>query len=148
MSFFDWLGRVVMLALAGMITLSIIGAIAAIPNGIVPQQLRLNRQSTLVPEARLEEGPVPSTPDANPGKDVAFDAEAGKADRTVLVPIPPEPLDPARWLETISYALLALAGLVALACVMLWRGVRQQRRIADALESISFAPRASSAPPS
>ena len=37
--FFEWLGRVIMLALAGMITLSIIGAIAAIPSGVVQDRM-------------------------------------------------------------------------------------------------------------
>jgi hypothetical protein len=44
--------------------------------------------------------------------------------------------------------LLALTGLAAFGCLLLWRGVRQQRRIADALEAISFAPRASLPRPS
>jgi hypothetical protein len=146
-TFFDWLGRVVMLALAGMITLSIIGAIAAIPNGIVPQQFGIERQPLPVPEQRPDEQATPIPPDPYPGNSLETKA-GGQAGGTVLAPVPPEPVDPARWLETISYALLALAGLAALGCLLLWRGVRQQRRIADGLEAISLAPPASFAPPS
>jgi hypothetical protein len=146
-SFFDWLGRVVMLALAGMITLSIIGAIAAIPNGVVPQQLGLGRQSLPVPEQRPDRRPDASSPQTAPNSS-AEAVEAQQVAGTLLVPAQPEPVDPARWLETISYALLALAGLAAFACLLLWRGVRQQRRIAHALEALSRAPLASSAPPS
>ena len=147
MSFFDWLGRVIMLALAGMITLSIIGAIAAIPNGIVPQQLGLERQPMPAPEARPEEPAAASPPDTA-ANDRIKATGTEKADPTYLAPVPPKPVDPARWLETISYALLALAGLAAFGCLLLWRSVRQQRRIADVLELISFAPRASLPPPS
>jgi hypothetical protein len=145
MSLVEWLGRVIMLVLAGMITLAIIGAIAAIPNGIVPQQLGLERQRLPMPEQTPDPGPA-STPELSPGNSLERSGEA-PVSNTVLAPAPPEPVDPARWLETISYALLALAGLAAFGCLLLWRGVRQQRRIADALEAISAAPRASSALP-
>jgi hypothetical protein len=145
-SFFDWLGRVIMLVLAGMITLSIIGAIAAIPNGIVPQQLGLERQLPPIPAQSPGKQTAATSPDPEPSNGVQ--AEGGQqVGEAVLAPAEPPPVDPARWLETISYALLALAGLAALACMLLWRGLRQQRRIADALEAISLAPRASSAPP-
>lgn len=147
MSFFEWLGRVIMLALAGMITLSIISAIAAIPNGIVPQQLGLERQPLPIPEQRPDAQQAESARGTDPDNSI----EAGTGElggQTTLVPARPEQVDPARWLETISYALLALTGLAAFGCLLLWRGVRQQRRIADALEAISFAPRASLPPPS
>jgi hypothetical protein len=147
MSFFDWLGRVVMLALAGMITLSIIGAIAAIPNGIVPQQFGLERQPPRVPDERPEKQATSSPPDMMSDNNVETGTRE-QAERTILAPAPPEPVDPARWLESISYALLALAGLAAFACLLLWRGMHQQRRIADALEAFNLAPRPNSAPPS
>jgi protein-S-isoprenylcysteine O-methyltransferase Ste14 len=48
-----------------------------------------------------------------------------------VAPAQPEPIDPAEWLEAITYALLALVGIAALATVILWRMLR---RIADAVE--------------
>ena len=147
MNFFDWLGRVIMLALAGMITLSIIGAIAAIPDGIVPQQLGLERQTLPVPQDRQGDQPTPDLAETEADEERVVPAKAGARD-TIAAPVPPKPVDPARWLEAMSYALLALAGLAAFACLLLWRGIRQQRRIADALEALSAAPRASSAPSS
>ncbi len=148
MSFFEWLGRVFMLVLAGMITLSIIGAIAAIPNGIVPQQLGLERRQAPVPDpAAPEQQSEDTRPEAQPGNSVEGSTETGVG-QGVVVPAEPEPVDPAQWLEAITYALLALAGLAALGCLLLWRGVLQQRRIADALEALSAAPHASSARPS
>jgi hypothetical protein len=52
MSFFEWLGRVIMLVLAGMITLSIISALAAISSQTsVPRQLGFERaQAPVAPE--------------------------------------------------------------------------------------------------
>jgi hypothetical protein len=46
---------------------------------------------------------------------------------------PPSREDPGRWLEAIAYALLALAGLLAIALLLLASAVRDLRRIADAL---------------
>jgi hypothetical protein len=51
----------------------------------------------------------------------------------------PETSDAGRWLEAITYSLLALVGLAALACLLLWRGLHQRRRIADALEILARA---------
>ncbi|HLL31415.1 MAG TPA: hypothetical protein VK403_10500, partial [Allosphingosinicella sp.] len=39
-----------------------------------------------------------------------------------------------RWLEAIAYALLALAGVGAIGVLMLWRAVRELRRIAGSRE--------------
>jgi hypothetical protein len=133
MSFFEWLGRVIMLVLAGMITLSIIGAIAAIPSGSnLPQQIGF--EGTPAPEP--ERAPAEAQPEAAPeAGDAVQEATANGAAQVSVVPAPPVPVDPARWLEAITYALLALAGLAALGCLLLWRLVHQQRRIADAIES-------------
>ena len=103
MNFLHWLGRVIMLVLAGMVTLSIIGAIAAIPNGIVPQQLGLERQPPPAPEQTAERPPDQALPEADPG-DRLEEAGGGEVARRVLAPVQPQPVDPARWLETISYA--------------------------------------------
>lgn len=144
MSFVEWLGRVVMLVLAGMITLSIIGAIAAIPSGIdLPRQSGIER----TPPAELPSEPTPEPEQPDPGDEVAA-AAGSQAGTVTLAPTPPERSDPAEWLEVIAYALLALAGLGALAIVLLWRSLHQRRRIADALEALSAAPRPSFAPPS
>jgi hypothetical protein len=43
-------------------------------------------------------------------------------------------------LEAITYALLALVGVAALASLLLWRGLRERRRIADALEALAARP--------
>jgi hypothetical protein len=48
------------------------------------------------------------------------------------VPAPPEEERPERWLEAIAYALLAIAGLLALLLILLWRGVRALTGIAEA----------------
>ena len=135
-SFWDWAGRVVMLVLAGMITLSIISAIAAIPSGSLPQNIRIERESWPVPAPRQE--PFPPVPADGPEPRVAPEPNAGAAGRAVTVaPAPEEPVEAADWLEAITYALLALVGIAALATLLLWRSLIQWRRGADALESLA-----------
>jgi hypothetical protein len=121
----DWFGRAVMLVLAGLVTLSIIGSIAAIPSGSIENRIGMApAPKRLPPEAeRAAERPAidpiegsRTDPAAAPGRGQPMAAPA------------PEPTDPDRWLEAITYALLALAGLAALGCLLLWRGLR---RIAD-----------------
>ena len=147
MSFFEWLGRVIMLVLAGMITLSIIGAIAAIPSGSnLPRQIGFEQDRPADPASPEPDVARPERIDAAEETAANMSTTAGSQAR--LAPVQPEPVDPAEWLEVIAYALLALAGLGALGIVLLWRSLAQRRRIADALEALSAAPRPSFAPPS
>lgn len=125
----DWLGRVIMLALAGLVTLSIIGAIAALPSGSGPLAdvgVVADDQPVSTAPSPAEEAPA----DPSNGSDRGL--SAGNTE-PALASVP-EP-EPHRWLETIAYALLALVGLGALGIVQLWRAARSWRRIADALES-------------
>jgi small neutral amino acid transporter SnatA (MarC family) len=140
-SFWEWLGRAIMLALAGMITLSIIGAIAAIPSGSLPQTVRFERETWPVPEPREAPlPPVPTGPQPAPGP-VAEPGTAAPGQIAAVAPAPEKPVDPADWLETIAYALLALVGIAALASLLLWRSLIQWRRSADALEAMAARPR-------
>lgn len=136
----DWISRVVMLVLAGMVTLSIIGSIAAIPAGTIEGRIGMDRprQQTAPEDAdtRARPAPQPSRPQPQPSPSAPEASEA-----TVVAPAPPEQPEAHRWLEAITYALLALDGLAALATFLLWRGLRERRRIADALETLSLMPR-------
>jgi hypothetical protein len=133
--FLDWAGRVVMLVLAGMITLSIIGAIAAIPSGTVQTRMGMEPRAWPEPRPIAEPQPVPAQPQTEriPPATSAPAPQAG----TVLAPARKEPVDPAGWLEAITYALLALVGAVVFAIVLLWRAVGHWRRSADALEEMA-----------
>jgi ABC-type nickel/cobalt efflux system permease component RcnA len=53
----------------------------------------------------------------------------------MAVPQRKQPVDAARWLESIAYALIALVGLAALGLVLFWRALHHWRRSADALEA-------------
>jgi hypothetical protein len=64
-------------------------------------------------------------PSRNPGLQTPADTDL------IAVPAPPEEERPERWLEAIAYALLAIAGLLALLLILLWRGVRALTRIAE-----------------
>lgn len=129
--FLDRLGRLAMLVLAGLVTLSLIGAIAAIPSGSIETRMGLETP-------RIETPPLPETEPrtAEPRADRAAGASDGRSPAGAPIPPPPAP-DAARWLEAITYALLALVGLTALASLLLWRSLRERRRIADALEEIA-----------
>ena len=145
MSFFDWLGRVIMLVLAGMITLSIIGSIAAIPSGSsIERQIGIER--TDWPQAPAREPPPAAAPEprterpeqAQPSAEQEPGAAGQSGESQVAVPAAPplaEPIDP-RWLEVIAYALLALVGLAAFGVLIGLRSLHHRRRIADALEAL------------
>jgi hypothetical protein len=148
MSFLEWLGRVIMLALAGMITLSIISALAAISSqSSVPRQLGFERARAPAPPASAPAPPA-VVPEAQPERPEENMVDSGVR-QVIVAPAQPEPADSARWLEAITYALLALAGLAVLGCLLLWRLLHQQRRIADALSAAlppSFAPPSAASP--
>jgi hypothetical protein len=127
---FDWIARTVMLVLAGLVTLSILGSIAALSTdsgreGFAPGG---ERQSIETAPA-AEENAATAQPQQAPvsGVSASADSAAGGA---VASADPPKSEE--RWLEAIAYALLALAGLGAIAIVLLWSGVRELRRIGDA----------------
>ena len=121
----DWIGRAAMLVLAGMVTLSIIGSIAAIPSGSIENRIGMApQQQPLPPDS--EQAPEPAA--VEPVEGSRTDRAAGTAPGQQVAAPAPQPANPDRWLEAITYALLALAGLAALGCLLLWRGLR---RIAD-----------------
>jgi hypothetical protein len=136
--FYQWLGRVIMLVLAGMITLSIIGAIAAIPSGSIPSEAGIDPRDWSRPEVRQTPAPTVS-PAVRPASRAPQSARVASTQRRVIAsaPAPRKPPDPAQWLEAITYALFALAGLAAFATLLLWRALHQWRRSADALEALS-----------
>jgi hypothetical protein len=136
----EWTVRMVMLVLAGLVTLSILGSIAAMSNGAGggpdpaagarpvldgPPQPAPAPQPETVPAGPPPAEPEPDLPGATP--------DAGTI--AVAAPQPERDGGPERWLEAIAYALLALAGLGAIGLVLLWRGLRRLDRIAQALEA-------------
>jgi hypothetical protein len=129
---FEWVVRTGMLVLAGLVTLSILGSIAAMSNDVgSPGGVGVRRPPALAPQ--------PAEPSAQPpAPSTQADPQASSPTPTapatgeyVTVPAPPEPPKPERWLEAIAYALLAIAGLLALVLIALWRGVVALARIAD-----------------
>jgi hypothetical protein len=154
--FWDWLGRVVMLVLAGMITLSIIGAIASIPSQSIETRLGVASAPTEWPQPRPSEpAPVPAAPpeaeplapapppqsriEPQPAPPPPPQAAAPAA-QAQLAPAPRPRPTAADWLEAITYALIAIAGLLAFALLLLFRALGHWRRSADALEALSRRP--------
>ncbi|HEY0148170.1 MAG TPA: hypothetical protein VGB70_04130 [Allosphingosinicella sp.] len=133
---FEWVVRTAMLVLAGLVTLSILGSIAAMSNDatFAPGDLREPPVLTPAPQpSAAEPAPGPAAPPAEPAQSASA-AETTVPGDLVTVPAQPETPRPERWLEAIAYALLAIAGLLALLLILLWRGVRALARIADRAE--------------
>ena len=130
----EWVVRTVMLVLAGLVTLSILGSIAAMSEqagvpGLIPERdSPVTAPSPEQPAEPQQAADAPPAPD--PGSQAA-PAATGPGTELVAVPAPPEEERPERWLEAVAYALLAIAGLLALLLILLWRGVRALTRIAD-----------------
>lgn len=125
---FDWIARTAMLVMAGLVTLSILGAIATMTND--PGTGFASGDRPLIEgepaQEREEAAPVPSSP----GEGNAAAAAPAEGQGAVVVAAPPTAEDrQARWLEAIAYALLAIAGVGALGVLMLWSAVRELRRI-------------------
>jgi cell division protein FtsN len=140
----DLISRIVMLVLAGMVTLSVIGVIEAIPRGAMQDRVGVDQPRQQIPQQpqpEPEPQPVepqpdrakPPRPEPSPGA-VSAGAVYGPG---VLPSAPTEDDDVDRWLEAITHALMALVGLVGIATLILWRSLRERRRIADALEALA-----------
>ncbi len=126
---FDWIARTAMLAMAGLVTLSILGAIAAMTNDPGTGFSAGNRPSIEAgPADERQAAPAPPAPEQG---NATGAAPAGSGGGTVVAARPAEAEKVDRWLEAIAYALLALAGVGALGVLMLWRVARELRRIAD-----------------
>jgi hypothetical protein len=132
----EWAVRTFMLVLAGLVTLSILGSISAMSTDAGMPRLPSERDlPVLAPAPEFE--PETTEPQASgkataPADDPALERESAAGTDLIAVPAPPEEERPERWLEAIAYALLAIAGLLALLLVLLWRGVRALARIAEA----------------
>jgi len=123
---FDWIARTAMLAMAGLVTLSILGAIAAMTDdagtGLAGGERPVieGRPDAAREETRAPPAPGNGDPPAVRSGDV----------RVAAAPPPPAAQDAeARWLEAIAYSLIAIAGIGALGVLMLWSLLREVRRI-------------------
>jgi hypothetical protein len=124
MKLFDWISRVIMLVLAGMVSLSIIGAIASIPSGSMPTTMIETAPSAPQPDFAPEPAPEPSPPQAEPAR-TAQAASPGAASGAAA-PSQQQADGAEHWLESIFYALLALVGIAALATLLLWRSLQER----------------------
>lgn len=119
-----WTGRLVFLVLAMLAALSIIGSIAAIPSSVAGQRLGIERPRIPRPDAPVADSttPAPQPAPATQPDDLARPSEDVEGQSSVVA-AEPERDDPLLWLEPLTYAVLALAGLLAIAVLFLWRAV-------------------------
>ena len=121
-----------MLVFAGLVTLSMLGAIAAMSNEAGGGGLLRTMAPPTEREPAAEGGTARSQPEPT---EAAEPAGEGAASGAVVVAPAPAPHRMERWLEAIAWALLALVFLAALALLLLFEGVRQLRRVAVAAEA-------------
>jgi hypothetical protein len=129
MSFLEWVGRVVSLVLAMMVTLSIIGAIAAIPSGSLNDRFGFEPTSPARQQPRDAVRPREPSDRSENRSTVDVSSREAAANAGVATALPAG----AQWLEVIAYALLALVCVAALAVLLLWRLIHQLREIAAGL---------------
>ena len=123
---FDWVVRTAMLAMAGLVTLSILGAIAAMTNDTGTRLAAPGDRPAIEGEAAQEQAATAAAPPRE-GNPAAAPAKSGGGTAVAVAPAAQDKEE--RWLEAIAYALLALVGIAALAVLMLWNVVRELRRI-------------------
>jgi hypothetical protein len=124
---FDWIARTAMLVMAGLVTLSILGAIAAMTND--PGIRFAAEDRPLVEAERAQEREAAQTrPASGEGNSATVEPAEGQSG-TLAAAGPSQEDERARWLEAIAYALLAVAGVGALGVLMLLSIVRELRRI-------------------
>ena len=134
-NFAEWVVRTVMLVLAGLVTLSILGSIDAMSNDTVGTGFRGAERPVLAPAPEPSpsaQQPAPAAPAQAPDVSSPQPEGTGTPGQLVTAPAAPEEPRPERWLQAIAYALLAIAGLLALLLLLVWRGVRALSRIAEA----------------
>ena len=136
--FTEWFGRVIMLVLAGMVTLSLIGAIASIPSGSIETRLGVEPPNWPEPSPSGRVAAPPPGAEQPAPRPAPAAAPADAQPQITAVPQRKQPVDAARWLESIAYALLALVGLLALGLALFWRALHHWRRSADALEALAL----------
>ena len=113
----SWVAKTAGLVFSLLITLSLIGSLAAITTGgdgpdPVPR--------TGVPEPTIAAAPSPRAMEAVPRRARLVSLDAG-IEATPVPAARPRDDDPLRWLEPLTYALVALAGLMTVAVALLWR---------------------------
>lgn len=103
----DWIVRTLLLVLSGMATLAVIGSIAAIPAGGLPQMLERTVADAGDPGGAAGQGRATgqvTAPSIGPAE------SAG-----------PPPTQANPWMESLTYAVIALAGIAAAALLVLMR---------------------------
>ncbi len=129
--FIDGVTRLLMLVLAITTSLAILGAIAAMSEGAAGGSFPLDpRPVTMAEREEARETAAAASPGGvRRGESPSPDAAVA----TIAVPVAAEP-HAESWLEAIAYILVAIAALLAIAALILWRVFAQLRRIADSLE--------------
>ena len=125
MRIFDWLGRTLLLVMAGLATLSIIASVASVSNIHGTSPSRPGSETAAERSDVTERLPVERDAGAPP---VAPGAET----REMTTPsAAAQDGEIARWLESLTYAVLALAGFMAAALLVLLRITALLARIAE-----------------
>jgi len=125
----DWLGRTLLLVMAGLATLSIVASVASVSN------IHGSAPSRSGGETVAERFETPEMPPVEPGERVSSETPVGDSEDdgmlAALSAADAQDGEIARWLESLTYAVLALAGFMAAALLVLLRITALLARIAE-----------------
>lgn len=122
----DWLGRVLVLVLSTLATLSIVASLVSVsapvapegrPNGAVELAVPPREQPSAAPAPEASEPPAVAAPAAG-----ALSAKAAEQRDAREI---------AKWLRALTYAVLGLAGFVAVLVIVAMRATAHLGAIAD-----------------
>lgn len=128
MRVFDWIGRTLLLVMAGLATLSIVASVASVSNihGTSPQ--RPGTQSIAERSDSAQPQPIERAEPQTVAEPITSEEHGVLA---ALSAADPQDGEIARWLESLTYAVLALAGFMAAALLVLLRITALLARIAE-----------------
>jgi hypothetical protein len=126
----DWVGRTLLLVLAGLSTFAVVASLMAASAIRTDRPLPSGTVAERTAEAGVADERDARVQGAEPGDAVATGNVRGVQRAPVAVPQRPDPVE--QWLEALTYAVLALAGLAAAALLVLLRITFHLSRIAQA----------------
>ncbi|HVI98120.1 MAG TPA: hypothetical protein VM657_03555 [Sphingomonas sp.] len=121
----DWIGRVLVLVLSALATLSIVASLVSVSAPIEPER----REGEIARVAEPLPEPQPRVTSAPGPADTRMTADDGTG--RIEAPADRDAREIARWLRALTYAVLGLAGFVAVLVIVAMRATAHLGAIAD-----------------
>ncbi|RIA44455.1 hypothetical protein DFR49_2700 [Hephaestia caeni] len=131
----DWIGRVAVLVLSTLATLAIVGSLVSVsaPDVLERGPERGPEHGEATGEMAIEPVPTPDPTGVTQTPVAAPDSigNGGVGDGQMAMPAPQRTPDLIRWLRALTYAVLGLAGFVAVLAIVAMRATAHLGAIAD-----------------